>query len=314
MHYNELKDLQQTWNGKVCFFGAGLIGGTWAYDILKGIGFQIDFYCDNSKEENLIIRDGIKTISLNSLYSFGNEVLVFITVTRKYQSSIKRQLENNGIYNIISVDYLFLQTFIESLIKIGDEQIKGQFKCVLDDKDYLSRQLEYHTKYKFDWDNPRTFNEKLQWLKLNDRKSEYVQMVDKYRVKKYVADRIGDEYIIPTLGIYDSFEEIEFDKLPQKFVMKCTHDSGSVILVDNKETFDYENAKEKLEYALKIKFYWIGREWPYKDVPPRIIVEKYMDSPNDIIDYKFMCFNGEPKMIFTCTERNSRGGVEGYFF
>lgn len=314
MHYRELEELQKSWNGKVCLFGAGLIGKTWAYDILKEIGFQIDFYCDNNKEENLNVRDNIKTISLNSLFFYKNEVLVFITVTKKYQHSISRQLENNGIYNIISVDYSFLQSFIESLIAMDDKQIKERFKCVFDDKEYISRQFECRMGYKLDLNNPQTFNEKLQWLKLYDRKPEYTQMVDKYEVKNYVADQIGDEYIIPTFGVYNFFDEIEFEKLPKQFVLKCTHDSGSTILVDNKETFDYENAKRKLQYALGNNLYWIGREWTYKDVPPRIIVEKYMCSPDSIIDYKFMCFQGEPKVIFTCTGRCEKDGLKVTFF
>lgn len=206
MHYTELEELQKAWKGKVCLFGAGLIGKTWAYDILKEIGFQIDFYCDNNKEENLIVRDNIKTISLNSLYSYKNEVLVFITAMEKYQHSIRRQLENSGIYNIISIDYLFLQTFAESILETDDWKIKERFKCVLDDREYISRQFEYHMGYRPNLDSPQTFNEKILWLKLHNRNPQYTQMVDKYAAKKYVADIIGDEYVIPTLGVYNSFD------------------------------------------------------------------------------------------------------------
>lgn len=299
MHYTELEELRKAWKGKVCLFGAGLIGKTWAYDILKEIGFQIDFYCDNNKEENLIVRDNIKTISLNSLYFYKNEVLVFITAMDKYQHSIRRQLENSGIYNIISVDYLFLQTFAESIFEMDDWKIKERFKCIFDDREYISRQFEYHMGYKLDLNNPQTFNEKLQWLKLYDRKPEYTQMVDKYEAKKYVADIIGDEYIIPTLGIYNSFDEIEFEKLPQQFVLKCTHDSGGIVLCKNKNHFDIGKAKIFLESRLKSNFYWIGREWPYKNITPQIIAEEYLvdESKVELKDYKFFAFDGKVKLI-----------------
>lgn len=299
MYYNELKKLQKTWKGKVCLFGAGLIGTTWSYDILKDVGFQIDFYCDNNKDEGLVIRDDIKTIPLNTLYSLKNEVLVFITLMEKYQYDVRKQLENSGIYNIVSVDYFFLQTFIDSFAKMDDEQLKEKFKYVLDDKEYISRQYEYYMGRKPDLDYPRSFNEKLQWLKLYDRKPEYTQMIDKYEAKKYVADIIGEEYLIPTLGIYDSVDEIEFEKLPQQFVLKCTHDSGGVVFCKNKNDFDKDEAKSILNNFLKRNFYWAGREWPYKNIKPRIIVEEYLvdESNVELKDYKFFAFDGKVKLI-----------------
>ncbi len=149
--------------------------------------------------------------------------------------------------------------------------------------------------------DPKTFNEKLNFLKLYDRKDIYTQMVDKYGVKSYVADIIGEEYIIPTLGIYESFDEIDFDKLPNQFVLKCTHDSGGLVIVSDKTKLDASKAKEKIEKSLKVNYYWGKREWPYKNVKPRIIAEKYMkDENNDFLPvYKFMCFNGEPRIIQT---------------
>ncbi len=299
MRYKELEELQKNWRGRVCLFGAGSIGSTWAYDILHEIGFQIDFYCDNKKKENLIIRDHVRTISLKSLYSYQDEVLVFITATDKYQLSIRTQLEDNGVHNTICVNYLFLQEFIESLYEMGNKQIKERFKMVLDDKEYISRQFEYYMGYKIDLSNPQTFNEKLQWLKLYDRKPEYTQMVDKYEAKNYVADKIGDEYIIPTLGIYNSFDEIEFEKFPQQFVLKCTHDSGGIVLCKDKRTFDKDEAKSFLSNRLRTNFYWTSREWPYKNIKPRIIAEEYLvdESNIELKDYKIFAFNGKAKLI-----------------
>ena len=147
--------------------------------------------------------------------------------------------------------------------------------------------------------NPETFNEKPQWLKLYNRKPEYTRMVDKYEAKKYVADIIGEEYIIPTLGVWDKFDDIDFDNLPDQFVLKCTHDSGGLVICRDKSKLDVAAAKKKIEKCLKTNYYWHSREWPYKNVKPRIIAEQYLrdDSGRDVNDYKVFNFNGEPHLI-----------------
>lgn len=152
---------------------------------------------------------------------------------------------------------------------------------------------------KLDLKNPQTFNEKLQWLKLNNRKTEYTTMVDKYEVKKYIAEKIGEEYVIPTLGVWDNFDDIDFDLLPNQFVLKCTHDSGGLVICKDKSKFDIAMAREKINQALTRRFYYFGREWPYKEVKPRIIAEKYMvdKSVSELRDYKFFCFGGVCKCL-----------------
>lgn len=168
--------------------------------------------------------------------------------------------------------------------------------------------MKYHAAMdkKLNLENPRTYNEKLQWLKLYDRNPVYTTLVDKQGVKKYVADRIGEQYIIPTLGVWDRFDDIDFEKLPNQFVLKCTHDSGGIVIVTDKANFDYMSAKKKIEDALAADFYKTGREWPYKNVPHRIIAEQYMvdDSSGELKDYKFFCFNGVPKYLFIASDRN----------
>lgn len=170
----------------------------------------------------------------------------------------------------------------------------------LSDKYAITIAFRNFLGYDIDWKNPRTFSEKLQWLKLHDRKPIYTKMVDKYESKKYVSDLIGNEYIIPTLGIWNSYDEIDFDSLPNQFVLKCTHDSGSIVICEDKSTFDYAAAKDILTNGLKTDFYLMGREWPYKNVPHRIIAEKFMKDGNNesLTDYKFYCFNGEPKFLY----------------
>lgn len=184
-----------------------------------------------------------------------------------------------------------------------------------DDKKYLQKNFECIMGKELDLDNPQTFNEKLQWLKLYDRKPEYTTMVDKYAVKKYVADIIGEEYIIPTLGVWNHFDEIDFDKLPNQFVLKCTHDSGGIVICKDKNKLDLKSAKKKIEKCLKRNYYWSSREWPYKNVKRRIIAEKYMTTSemDDLPDYKIHCFNGEPKFILYCSERFSKTGTKEDF-
>ena len=130
-------------------------------------------------------------------------------------------------------------------------------------------------------------------------------MVDKCEAKNYVANIIGDEYIIKTLGVWESFNDIDFDSLPEKFVLKCTHDSGGLVIVNDKSKLDVKKAKEKIEKSLKTNFYWSAREWPYKNVKPRIIAEEYMEDKEtaELRDYKFFCFNGVAKALFVASER-----------
>lgn len=178
---------------------------------------------------------------------------------------------------------------------------------LMPDRLYLSLMYYKHFHAFPDFQNPQTFNEKLQWLKLYDRRPEYTIMVDKYAVKMYVANKIGKEYIIPTLGVWDSFDEIDFDKLPDQFVLKCTHDSHSVIICKDRSKFDIDTARTRINSGLKRNFFYYGREWPYKNVPPRIIAEKYMEDAKvrELRDYKIYTFNGKAKFCMINTDRGT---------
>ena len=179
----------------------------------------------------------------------------------------------------------------------------------MDDETYLKFVYGIALGKKLNLNNPKTFNEKLQWLKLHDRKDIYTTMVDKYEAKKYVAERIGEEHIIPTLGVWNHFDEIDFDALPDQFVLKCTHDSGGLVICTDKSKFDREAARKKIEHSLKRNFYWFGREWPYKNVPARIIAEKYMSEDENntessvLTDYKFFCFDGIPRIVYVSKDK-----------
>ncbi len=185
----------------------------------------------------------------------------------------------------------------------------------MSDKYYLSVLWKMKMGYELDWKHPKTFNEKLQWLKLYDRKPEYTLLVDKYRVKQWVADRIGEQYVIPTLAVYNSVEEIDLELLPNKFVLKCNHDSGSVVICREKSEFNLSAAKQKLGSAMKNNFYSVAREWPYKGVEPCVFAEQYIqdNEGEGLIDYKFFCFNGDPDCVMVCLDRYL-GQPKFYFF
>lgn len=176
----------------------------------------------------------------------------------------------------------------------------------LPDKVYLNMIYKSTFGKKLNFENPVTYNEKLQWLKLYDRKPEYSKYVDKYTVRSYIAEVIGEQYLIPLLGVYNDAKEIEWGALPNSFVLKCTHGAGANnIICKNKEMLDINFSIKRINKWMKRNWYWYGREWPYKNVKPRIICEKYMvdESGYELKDYKFFCFNGEPKVMFVATDR-----------
>jgi hypothetical protein len=190
-----------------------------------------------------------------------------------------------------------------------------QFLRVLPDRAYI--QLYYFAKFRrfCDLRNPSTYNEKLQWLKVNYRIPEHSRLVDKQAVKEIIAAEIGDEYVIPTLAVYESADGIDFDALPDSFVLKCTHDSEGVALVKDKSRADQAAIREQLRAALKQNFFYIGREPHYRGIPPRIIAEPYIEdrTRGQLLDYKFFCFDGEVKAMFIASDRAS-GNVKFDYF
>lgn len=207
---------------------------------------------------------------------------------------------NNFLKNIFSrqsgywiIYYFLMYTKLQKYL--SDEQsIKLKYRCSL--------------KKKLNLENPRSFTEKLNWQKLYDHNPLYTKLVDKYEVKDYVAELIGEEYLIKTIAVYDSADQIDFDRLPKKFVIKCTHDSGDIIICKDKNLLDVEDARRKLANGLNNNFYYDSREWPYKNVKPRIIVEEYMEDSKtkELRDYKFFCFDGKVECMFVASDRQNR--------
>lgn len=186
-----------------------------------------------------------------------------------------------------------------------------------DDAKFLVKLFDASMGYGLNLDNPTTFNEKLQWLKLYNRRPEYTIMVDKYKVRDYISEKIGDEYLIPLIGVWDNPDDIDFESLPNQFVLKCNHNSGlGLCICKDKSKLDIKKVKRNLRKGIKQDYYLLGREWPYKDVPRKIIAEKYMtdETGTNLRDYKFYCFDGKAKVVGIYQDRNTDKETTGDFF
>jgi len=188
--------------------------------------------------------------------------------------------------------------FIGQLRKRIIRSIMESIVRVIPDTIFIKSLYKKRIGKKLNLKNPVSYNEKLQWLKLYDRNPLYTRLADKYEVRQYVTETIGEQYLIPLIGVWDRFDDIDFAKLPNQFVLKCTHDSGSIVICKDKTQFDIRKAGKRLNEKLKHNYYWIGREWSYKNIKPRIIAEEYLeDESGALMDYKVHCFGGNPRVI-----------------
>lgn len=187
---------------------------------------------------------------------------------------------------------------------------------VLSDKIFINLEYRLKMKKKLNLNSPKTYNEKLQYLKLYDRKEEYTDLVDKIKVRDYIEKEIGSEYLIPVYGFWNSYEEIDFNKLPKSFVLKPNHTSGDVFICHDKSKINHKDLKKEIKRWLKRKYYWVHREWPYKNIEPQIYAEKLMkdNEYDELLDYKFFCFDGKPELMYVASERHSDSGPKFDFF
>ncbi len=190
----------------------------------------------------------------------------------------------------------------------------GKFNS-MSDKKYLKMTYRAMMGKKLDLDNPKTFNEKLQWLKLYYRPDIYTVYADKYAVREHIKETLGEEYLIPLLGVWEHPEDIDFDALPESFVLKCNHNSGKgMCICKDKNKLDRDKTLLELRQGINENYYLINREWPYKNINRRIIAEKFMvDESGGFIDYKFFCFNGVCDCVMVCLDRHL-GDTKFYFF
>ena len=309
MDYRELEKICASKD--ICIWGYGRIGKSYAYLTLKCAGAHISCFCDNKFTENESY-EGIPLIKKDDLYRRSLDICVFIAIKDiKAQEQILIELESFGVKAYV-FNSKVLTEICNSLEMEKDKSVLLRYSSLMNDEKYLCFLFKQRLGYELCLRTPKSFNEKLQWLKIHDRNPLYNKLADKAEVKKIIEEVIGDEYIIPTLGVWDSFDDVDFESLPNEFVLKCTHDSGSVIICTNKRELDMQYVGAKIRNALCTSSYWIGREWPYKDLSHRIIAEEYIGE--DLTDYKFMCFYGEPIYIFTCTERYSGSGLKVTWF
>ena len=193
-----------------------------------------------------------------------------------------------------------------------------RFGFLFSDEAYLKMMYRLELEKSLNLNNPETYNDKLQWLKLYYHRPEFTVMADKIAVKQYVAERIGDQYVVPLLGVWNSVEEIEWDKLPRQFVLKTNHDGGNygVIICRDKSTFNRKGAENRLKASLRRNTYLLGREWPYKNIPRKVFAEQFIEntSDGDLPDYKFFCFDGKVKLMYVASERQSSTGVKIDYF
>ncbi len=217
-----------------------------------------------------------------------------------------------------------MKTRILGMVKnfLNDSNIRLNYMTKLGLTNMLSdhrfMQMKYERTFhrQFYIDCPVTFNEKLQWLKLYDRKPEYTIMVDKYKVREYISKKIGEQYLIPLIGVWNSPDEIDFNALPDQFAMKCNHNSGlGMCICTDKSKLDVKKVKKDLKRGLKQDYYLTGREWPYKDVPRKIVAEKFLKGDTGgLTDYKIHCFNGVPKFVLVCRDRFTKSGLTEDFY
>lgn len=201
-------------------------------------------------------------------------------------------------------------------IKVKVHHAASHGKIPFPDRAFQKWDYKIHSGKKLSFRNPQTFNEKLQWLKYYYHNPIMTQLVDKYEVRQFIKEKFGEENLTKCYGVYDKWGDIDFSKLPDQFVIKCTHDSGSVYVCKDKSEFDYDKCKEIILSGLSRNQFYLSREWPYKNVKPRIMIEEYLhdDNTDDLIDYKFFCFNGKAKLLYTVSGREKDNGACEDFF
>ena len=269
-------------------YGAGEMGVIIAEELM-GINIIPTSFCDKNKT-GMEGKTGLPIIAPHELMARYRNANIMIT-SRDYQNEIMHDMADLGI-------------------KAGRIIMATDILDPIPDDVFIKVMFEKKLGYAPDLENPKTFNEKLQWLKLHDRRTEYTVMADKYATRRLIADKAGEEFLVPILGVWDGFDDIDFDALPSQFVLKCSHDSGGTMICKDKKRFDMTQASTFFEKKLGINYYYQSREWPYKNIVPRIMAEEYLGD--NIIDYKLLCFNGMVKCSFTCSERQT--GLKVTFF
>jgi len=289
-------------NGKkrLAIFGAGRYGRV-MFLVMQDMGIPVHTFLDNNPKND------------------GTEVIYGVKCSLPHGS-------HENMVCVIAVNDIYLNTICEQAIKLKFAEIipctnyqMEQLITKFDDEIWIKRLYAGLYNQEIDLVNPKSFIEKLNWLKLYCRKPEHTIMADKYASRKYVADTIGNKYLIPLIGgPWSSYDEINFEELPNQFVLKCTHDCGSVFICENKDSINHGLLRERFQRKLQANFFYLYREWQYKNIPPKIIAEKFIQEPTGgLRDYRFFCFHGEPKTVWVEYDRHKSNFFKsppGYYF
>lgn len=287
----------------IVIYGAGYVGKSMFLRLSKK--YNIDCFVISKKKNGEKECLGIPVKEIMELRYPSDDTAVIIGVGYESQDDVLNTLQEYGYTKIVF-------PYIEPLSYTFHVTCKE-----LDVKAELQDIYRLRTGEDIDIDHPKTFNQKMQWMKLYDNPPIKTLLADKYAVRKYVSEKLGDKYLVPLLGVWDSFDNIDFDKLPNRFVLKCTHGSGMNMIVNDKSQFDYDMAKRKFESWMQMNYAYSGFELNYADIVPRIMAEKMLetgDGSQDIPDYKLMCFHGKVKCSFVCSERFSPEGLRVTFY
>lgn len=302
----EFVDLSITWQGNVCIYGAGNFGTGWAFELINDYALmKVDFYVDTYKAGQNI--NGIEIKNIDYLKERKDVTICFIALAEEMAIKVYEQLQSNGIEKVFVLsDPSFVDDLDEYICEYCDEKIIERYQKLTDDKQYLTRMFKKRMGYELDIENPKTFNEKLQWLKVNERQDILPLLTDKYLVREYIREKFGEQYLIPLLFVTEDYREITDDNIPnENCIIKTNCGSHDYYIIRNKKEVDIEILQNRYKDLLDSNYYYKGREWNYKNINPCIIIEKLLEDKNGKIpnDYKLTFFNGELQFVYCSIDR-----------
>jgi len=299
-------DLSMQWEGNICIYGAGNFGTGWVYELVNDFaGLKVDFYVDKNKNGQKVKNIDIKDIEF--LESKKDITLCFVALAERTAINVCDELEEKGIKHIFVLSNPeFIYDLVKYIYENCDLEIFYRYRKLMDDKQYLTRIFRRRTGYDLNIENPKTFNEKLQWLKVNDHRSILSFMTDKYLVREYIKEKFGEQYLVPLLFVTKNYQDITYENIPnEKCIIKTNCGSHDYYIVRDKKVIDEESLQKKYKDLLNFNYYYYGREWNYKNIEPCIIIEKLLEDKNGKIpnDYKLTFFNGELQFVYCSIDR-----------
>lgn len=311
MDFEKFFEIVFKWNKKICIFGTGCYGRGWVYSLLHDYsGLKIDFYCSNTESNGMINEVKIQPVSY--LVENKADVYCFLAISKEKNAPVKQQLKELDITNVYYLeDDMFISELHAYIMKSGCHEYYYRFRPLMDDELYLKSMWNtvHHGEKPLDLENPQTINEKIQWLKINDRKPLYTLLADKYLVRDYIKNHFGEQYLIPLIYSTENYLDISSETLPDfPCIIKPNCGFGSYVIVRNKNDINWADLYNTLKIAMRRNYYCVSREYQYKDIPRRLLVEKLLLNKEGKIpnDYKLFFFNGKLEFIYCSIDREGR--------